>query len=165
MQVAEHPGGRRRYAAYRARVDHVGVAALDVRERFDFRFVIVTAAHQVPVAGGCHGPGVMRVMHQEDFSAGQFDAGILTVECHQAAGHVGDARHHVEIAVVVAVDDMHRQSQGLENAERAGRHDVAAVQYGFGAFQFGGAYRRFEQRPVVVAVGNDADFHFRVLWR
>ncbi len=72
---------------------------------------------------------------------------------------VGDARHHVQVAGVVAVNDMDGQTERFQHAEGAGCDDIAAVQHGLGTSGFGGADGGRQQWAVVVTVGNDTDFH------
>ena len=121
----------------------------------------MAAAHQVPVAGGGHGGGIVRIVHQENPASRQLDTGILTVESHLVAGFVGDTRHHVQIAGIVTVNDVHRQPERFQYTQRAGRDHVAAMQYSLGARCFGGAYCGLQQWAMIVAVRDNTDFHIQ----
>ncbi len=55
--------------------------------------------------------------------------------------------------------DMNRQAEGSEHFQCARCHDIAAMQHSPCAGRQRLAHRRFQQVPVVMAVGDDADFH------
>ena len=85
--------------------------------------------------------------------------GVLAVVADHAVGLGGEPAHVVEVAGVVAVDDVHRQFVFLQHAQRGRRDHVAAVQHRFRAVRPGVLDRRAQDAPVVVGVGEDEDFH------
>jgi hypothetical protein len=64
-----------------------------------------------------------------------------------------------KIASVVAMNDMHRQFEFLQHAQRGGCYHVTAMQHGLGTMPLGVLHGMFEQTPVIVAIGKQADFH------
>jgi hypothetical protein len=72
---------------------------------------------------------------------------------------MGKALEMEQVAGVVAVDQMDRQPDVEDGVQRRRRDQVAAVQHGLGSkgLCFGGGGG--EGLAMIVAVGNDADFH------
>ena len=122
LQVAKDPGGRRgSYSTHGARIDDPGDIALAVLALADLDLVTVPAAHNIPVTGGCHGVGVVRVVHDKDHFAGQFDTCIHTVIAHHAVRLVREAGQGVQVTGIVAMDHVHRQPEFLQAVQGAGR--------------------------------------------
>jgi hypothetical protein len=69
----------------------------------------------------------------------------------------------IEIAGVVAVYEVYRQSQSDDGVQGRGRHQIAAVQHGRCPERLGFSDCRCERLAVVVAVGNDADLQVNPL--
>ena len=57
--------------------------------------------------------------------------------------------------------DVHRQTDALQCAQGIGTDHVTAVNDRLRALRRRGFHRRCKQSAVIVAVGNDADFHGR----
>lgn len=158
-QVGHDIGRRRADAADGTRIDQPGVPALDGSDLRDARLVVVAAAHQVVVAGAGERLRVVGIVHQEQVAVGQGEGGVLAVVTDHAVGLGSEPRHVVEVTGVVAVYDVHRQFVFLQHTQRGRGDHVAAVQHRFRSVRLGVLDRGAQQAPVVVRVGEDADFH------
>lgn len=158
-QVGHDIGRRRANAADGTWIDQPGVPPLDGGDLGNTGLVVMAAAHQVVVPGAGERLRVMRIMHQEEVAVGQGEGRVLAVIADDAVGFGRQPRHVVEIAGIVAVDDVHRQLVFLQHAQRGRRDHVAAMQHCFRSVRLGMLDSSTQQAPVVVRVGKDTDLH------
>lgn len=91
FQISHDVSRLRADAGDGAGVDAQGLAAFDIGDFFDARAMFMAVAHEIVIAGERQGLGIMRVVHQEDFSAGEGEAGILTIVSHEPLGFMRQA--------------------------------------------------------------------------
>lgn len=159
LQIAHHIGGWLPHPADRTRIHHPGFSATDVVHLLNRGAMIVAATDHVPFTGTGQSAGVMRVMHDENRAAMQGDTRILAVKMDQVARLVRHARQGIEIAGVVAVDDVYRHIQLLEHTQGISRDNVTAMQRGNGAARLGVLHGRSQQCAIVVTIGKNTNLH------
>lgn len=96
-------------------------------------------------------------MHEEYPFFRQGKGRVLSVIMHAVVRVVREPGKMKQVARVVAVNEVNRQSQPEDRMQRGGRYEVAAVQYGLRTQRFCLPGGRSERLAVVVAVGDDAD--------
>ena len=159
LQVDQDVTGFRTDTADSAWIEEICKAAAHVFDRMDAGLVIMAATDQIVIPGQSKRGSIMRVMHQKNAASTQMQSGILTVVTHHAIRFVRKLGHRIEIACVIAMNDMHRQFELLQNTQCRRRYHVTAMQHGFRAAHLGVLYGMFEQTPVVMTIGEQADFH------
>src|SRR5437773_12386424 len=85
LEVAEHPRGRRSEAGDGSGIDEPGTAALHSGDLFHRRYVGMSAANEVPVAGARHCVAVFRIVNEEDLSSVELEARVGAVVMEQPA--------------------------------------------------------------------------------
>lgn len=164
VQIAHDPGGfGGAQSSRRARVGQPAEFAFDGGEFPYFRFMTMSAANQVVVAGQRHGISIVRVVHYEDATITQRQDGVVSMVGQHSPRFCAQTAQRTGIAEVIAMDGVNGHADAEGRFQGVGADDVATVDGHFGAFSLARSQAARERLTVIMAVRNNAYFHGRWL--
>ena len=169
FQIAEYPGRDGIHAGgidtrNRAGIDQPALPAVDIGLSSDVSGMAVAVADQIVIAGTGEGPTVMRHVGDENLAPAEFQHRFLPVVSKQPAGFRHHAVQRRDIADIVAIHNMDRNTEPKGSSQGIDTDQVTAVDDGLRPIGLRRHDRGHERRGAVMAVRNNADFHIEMLY-